>query len=308
MRSVYPYVGVAALCRLFGKTRHGWYDHQWRRTRTDITEEIIIQEVLQIRSSLPRLGTRKLHHLLTGRLAEHGISIGRDKLFELLGKHRLLVKTRRRTISTTQSHHWLYKYENLVRELQTDRPNQLWVSDITYIRMAGKFGYLSLITDAYSRKIMGYCLREDLSTQGCLSALKMALLDRGTSMLPLIHHSDRGIQYCSKQYVNLLSDAQIAISMTENGDPYENAQAERMNGILKSEFLLYSTQTGFIQTKALVEKSILAYNELRPHSSCDYMTPAQAHRQTGPLKKRWKKYPANVKVNEMSNFESEIPV
>lgn len=308
MRSDYPHIGLAALCGLFGKTRHGWYDHGWRRNRIDITEDIIVQEVLQIRASLPRLGTRKLHYMLTARLTEHGISIGRDKLFELLGRYRLLVKTRRRTVSTTQSHHWLYKYHNLTGDLQVNGPNQLWVSDITYIRLPGKFVYLSLITDAYSRKIMGYHLREDLSAQGCLSALQMALRERAPCTTPLIHHSDRGIQYCSKDYVKLLTDEKIAISMTENGDPYENALAERINGIIKTEFRLYSTTTGFEQTKALVDSSILAYNELRPHSSCDYLTPAQAHLQTGTLKKRWKKSTVASNESKMCNFKSSNPV
>jgi transposase InsO family protein len=264
--------------------------------------------VLEIRTSLPRLGTRKLHYLLEEKLAEHQITIGRDKLFDMLKAHRLLVKNRRRTTSTTNSHHWLYKYKNLVKEIEIDRPNQLWVSDITYIRLLGKFGYLSLITDAYSRKIMGYSFWEDLSAEGCLEALKMALKERGDQQMQLIHHSDRGIQYCSKEYVKMLTAANINISMTENGDPYENALAERVNGILKTEFQLYSSNVGFRQTGEMIDKSIYAYNHERPHASCNYLTPVKAHLRTGKLTKRWKSYRQNNGKQKMDIFESKMPV
>jgi transposase InsO family protein len=182
------------------------------------------------------------------------------------------------------------KYSNLTIDLRCERPEQLWVSDITYIRMGNQWGYLSLITDAYSRKIMGYCLRMDLSAQGCIDALQMALANRLYIKRALIHHSDRGSQYCSADYVRILKENGIAISMTENGDPYENALAERVNGILKTEFNLYSSACGFEQTCELVKNSITAYNEHRPHSSCDLLTPAQAHLKQGVLTKRWKQY------------------
>ena len=179
------------------------------------------------------------------------------------------------------------KYSNLIRELALVRPEQLWVSDITYIRMVNGFAYLSLITDAYSRKIVGYNLRRDLSSEGSLEALKMALSGRIKPWQPLIHHSDRGVQYCAKSYVDRLTAYGIAISMTENGDPYENALAERVNGILKTEFNLYSSPSGFEDTCHRVAQSIDAYNQLRPHSSCNYLTPTAAHRSFGPMKKRW---------------------
>lgn len=181
------------------------------------------------------------------------------------------------------------KYSNLIKTVTITRPEQVWVSDITYIKVIHQWGYLSLITDAYSRKIMGYSFQSDLSAEGCVAALKMAL-DNRDSNEQLIHHSDRGSQYCSQQYVKMLLENNIAISMTENGDPYENALAERMNGILKSEFNLYNTQMGFEQTKNLIAKTINAYNKLRPHASCDYMTPEEAHLKSGTMKKRWKKY------------------
>jgi transposase InsO family protein len=157
--------------------------------------------------------------------------------------------------------------------------------------MGNQWGYLSLITDAYSRKIMGYCLRMDLSAQGCIDALQMALGKRLYAKQALIHHSDRGSQYCSADYVRILKEHDIAISMTENGDPYENALAERVNGILKTEFNLYSSSGGFEHTCELVKNSVTAYNEHRPHGSCDLLTPAQAHLKQGVLTKRWKQYP-----------------
>lgn len=240
---------------------------------------------------LPRLGTRKLLVNIAPLLQEHGIQIGRDYLFDLLQRYKLLIRPRKRKVVTTDSRHWMRKYSNLTANLHCERPEQLWVSDITYIRMGNQWGYLSLITDAYSRKIMGYCLRMDLSAQGCIDALQMALTNRLYSKQPLIHHSDRGSQYCCADYVRLLQDNNIAISMTENGDPYENALAERVNGIIKSEFNLYNSSHGFEHTCELVKNSITAYNECRPHSSCDLLTPTQAHLKQGVLTKRWKQYP-----------------
>jgi putative transposase len=237
------------------------------------------------------MGTRKLHLKIAPLLEAHGIQIGRDHLFDLLQRHKLLIRRRKRKVITTDSRHWMRKYNNLTINLRCERPEQLWVSDITYIRMGNQWGYLSLITDAYSRKIMGYSLRMDLSAQGCIDALQMALANRLYVKRALIHHSDRGSQYCSADYVRILKENDIVISMTENGDPYENALAERVNGILKTEFNLYSSSGGFEQTCELVKNSITAYNEHRPHSSCDMLTPNQAHLQQGVLKKRWKQYP-----------------
>ncbi|MES1222930.1 MAG: IS3 family transposase [Bacteroidota bacterium] len=289
MKQDHPHTGMAMLCRLFGKTRHAYYDALWRKENNLVKEDVILHEVIATRKQLPALGTRKLHHVLQPRLVSHKISIGRDYLFDLLAEHRLLIRRRKRKVITTDSRHWMHKYSNLIKPVTVTRPEQVWVSDITYIRMINQWGYLSLITDAYSRKIMGYCFRNDLAAEGCIEALKMALGNRSCNE-PLIHHSDRGSQYCSHQYVNLLVENKIAISMTENGDPYENALAERVNGILKTEFNLYNSQAGFEQTAAQISKSIDAYNSLRPHASCNYMTPDQAHLQSGPINKRWKNY------------------
>jgi len=260
-----------------------------------------LQLVLQIRKEFPRLGTRKLQYKLTPLLKEHGISIGRDALFELLEVHKLLIRQRKRKVITTDSRHWMRRYSNLTGLLVIDRSEQLWVSDITYIRLLNQWGYLSLVTDAYSRKIMGYCFRTDMSVTGCLHALQMALNNRQYPNEQLTHHSDRGSQYCSAAYTQLLTDNHIAISMTENGDPYENALAERMNGIIKSEFNLYESRLSFEPTYDLIRKSITAYNEQRPHSSCNLLTPEQAHLQQGPLEKKWKNYPKKNPGQEAIN-------
>lgn len=289
MKQDFPKVGIAVLCRLFGKTRHAYYDSLWRKESSLVKEDVILQEVINVRKDLPRLGTRKLHYVIQNKLISHQISFGRDYLFDLLSEHKLLIRQRKRKAITTDSRHWMRKYSNLVKGLEITRPEQVWVSDITYIRLINQWGYLSLITDAYSRKIMGYSFRQDLAAEGCIDALKMALNNKLYNQ-SIIHHSDRGSQYCSHNYVDLLLKNNIAISMTENGDPYENALAERVNGIIKTEFNLYSSSLGFEQTGYQINKSIKSYNELRPHASCDYLTPNQAHVQSEKLNKRWKNY------------------
>lgn len=292
MKQDHPRMGMVVLCRLFGKTRHAYYDALWRKEKSMVKEDIILQEVINTRKQLPALGTRKLHYVLQPKLASHNISIGRDYLFDLLAEHSLLIRRRKRNVITTDSRHWMRKYSNLIKSITVTRPEQIWVSDITYIRMINQWGYLSLITDAYSRKIMGYSFRNDLAAEGCIEALEMALSQRIYND-HLIHHSDRGSQYCSHNYVTLLLDNNMGISMTENGDPYENALAERMNGILKTEFNLFNSQLGFEQTTIQITKSINAYNGLRPHASCDYLTPNETHLKSGQLNKRWKKYNRN---------------
>ena len=290
MKEDYPYLSKEALCRLFGKTRHALYDHLWRKEEDTLKEEIILQLVHKIRQKLPRLGTRKLLFLLDPELKSHHIEIGRDALFDLLAVHKLLIRQRKRKMVTTDSRHWMRKYANLIKQLVISRPEQVWVSDITYIRMKNQWGYLSMITDAFSRKIMGLSFRSDMLAQGCIDALQMALSNRQYKDHRLIHHSDRGSQYCCKDYIDLLNSENIAVSMTENGDPYENALAERMNGIIKNEFNLYSSALSFDDTYQLINESVKVYNDFRPHSSCDYLTPEQAHNEGKILKKRWKKY------------------
>ena len=296
MKQDFPSLGIKLLCRLFGRTRHAYYDHQWRVQDGGLKDEVVLQHVLDIRKKQKRIGTLKLHYMLQKPLKGHGIKIGRDYLFGLMREHGLHIRNRKRKIVTTNSRHWMRKYNNLIKELIINRPEQLWVSDITYIKLRKQWGYLSLVTDAYSKKIMGWALRTDLSAQGCLDALEMAMADRKYPQEKLIHHSDRGSQYCSKSYVELLTSGNIAVSMTENGDPYENAIAERVNGILKAEFDLYGTQLGLRETTGKIRENIKTYNQIRPHASCDYLTPEQAHLKNGELKKRWK--PKKYKLKE----------
>lgn len=250
---------------------------------------MIINEVLRYRKHQKRIGTRKLLEEMQGFLSTHNFKIGRDAMFDLLAERGLLVsKRKRRGPTTTMSKHRFRKYPNIIRDFIPIAPNQLWVSDITYIRLGSDFAYLSLITDAYSRKIVGFYLSRDLSAKGPLKALKMALQsnpDRDN----LIHHSDRGVQYCCDEYVKLLQDNTIKISMTENGDPLENALAERVNGILKTE-LLEEVFSNYSTAQREVAIACSTYNHLRPHGSIDNLKPVEAHQLTGKLNKRWKNY------------------
>ena len=252
--------------------------------------------------------------MLKPKLLEHKLHVGRDYLFDLLCEHKLLIRTRRRRMVTTDSKHWMHKYDNLIADMVIDRPEQVWVSDITFIGLTNGHLYLSLITDAYSRKIMGYYLGKNLLATGCIAALEMALSNRIYKDSELIHHSDRGSQYCCKDYVKILKDNKIKISMTQRGDPYENALAERVNGIIKMEFGLFTSPHGFEQTSLKVNKSISAYNELRPHSSCNYLTPNEAHLMSGPLNKLWKNNKKYRIINPLilktktCNFETDPPV
>jgi transposase InsO family protein len=285
---MYPAIGTGTICSLFGKSRQAWYDTQQRNGHDELQETFVLKLVEEIRQEMPRLGTQKLHYMLGSRLAEHHIKIGRDKFYDLLGRHGYLLRYRRRKPYTTDSRHRFKKYPNLIRDLLLTSAGQLWVSDITYIRSGSGFNYLSLVTDAYSRKIVGYSLWPSLESVGAIKALEMALLGNKPSK-DTVHHSDRGVQYCCNDYVRCIEKACIQLSMTEKGDPYENAIAERVNGILKTEFGLSDHFASNTQAQEAVNKAIDLYNNRRPHASCDYMTPAFAHNQNGLLHKRWKK-------------------
>jgi transposase InsO family protein len=226
-------------------------------------------------------------------MLEHQIKIGRDALFDLLSSNYLLVRKRKRRIQTTQSSHWLRKYPNLIRGFVPTGPNQLWVSDITFWKIIGGHVYISLITDAYSHKVVGYHVAETLEAVESVQALKMAL--SGLFMEPdghfqLIHHSDRGVQYCSFDYVKLLKDNNIQNSMTENGDPLENALAERLNGILKDEYLNDSPVTTLKEARKVLARVIALYNEDRPHMSIGNLYPSQVHEQKIKAERLWKNY------------------
>jgi transposase InsO family protein len=292
---------MSIVCRLFGKTRQGWYKQQAHLDNTVLREAIVIKHVQELREQMPLIGTRKLQHLLTPLLEQHGINLGRDKLFDILAEYGLLVRRRKRNkVFTTDSNHPFKKYPNLIKGIRVTTSGCLWVSDITYISLKEKFCYLSLVTDAYSRRIMGYCLWPSLKKEGPLNALAMALSGNDCQQ-QLIHHSDRGLQYCCSEYISRLNRAHIAISMTEKGDPYENALAERVNGILKAEFGLGGRFDNFQQAYAKVAHSIEVYNNLRPHASIDYLTPMQAHLRQGQIPARWKS--KKQRVREWSSPE-----
>lgn len=274
---------------LLGTSRQSYYQGIKFIQQKAYESDIIIEEVLRYRKHQKRLGTRKLLHEMQGFLASHSFRIGRDAMFDLLQEHGLLITKRKRGgFITTLSKHRFKKYPNIIRGFIPIAPNQLWVSDITYIHLPNGFAYLSLITDAYSRKIVGFFLSRDLSAQGPLKALEMALAGN-PDRTGLIHHSDRGVQYCCDAYVNLLEHKKIKISMTENGDPLENAIAERVNGILKQE-LLEEVFPIFELAQKSIAIACSTYNHLRPHGSIDNLKPAEAHQKNGEIKKRWKNY------------------
>ena len=238
MRINFSLIGLAKLCGWFGITRQAYYQNNWEGISTTIEEDLVIQQVRSIRKNHRRMGARKLYELMQPFMLEHNIKMGRDALFTLLSANHLLVRKRKRRIQTTNSYHWLTKYSNLIRNFAPTAPNQLWVSDITYWKLKEDHVYISFITDAYSHKIVGYQVAETLEAIESIHALQMALSAlEAESHLQLTHHSDRGIQYCSHAYVKVLQDYNIKISMTENGDPLENAIAERVNGIIKDEYL-----------------------------------------------------------------------
>jgi len=261
-------------------SRQAYYSQRRRENERAVREREVVALVRQVRLRQPRLGTRKLLHLLAGPLREAGIKLGRDALFDVLRHARLLVPCRRAYHKTTDSHHRFRRHPNLLRA--GDHPfvptgsEQLWVADITYLPTAGPFVYLSLVSDAYSGKIVGYHVHDSLQTEQVSHAPKMALRARKTRQ-PLIHHSDRGIQYCSTYYQQLHERHGLTCSMTDGYDCYQNALAERINGILKTELLLHRP-ANLAQAVRMVRQSVQIYNSERPHHSLKYKTPDEVHR------------------------------
>ena len=237
---------------------------------------------------MPRLGTRKLHHLLQQqKLGDMG-NVGRDWLFRFLREQGLLITRKRKYVRTTNSSKWMRQYPNLVNNIIPSRPEQIWVADITYLATKGRFYYLHLLTDAYSKKIVGYQLSQNMESSTSLKALEQAIRQRKYDG-PIIHHSDRGLQYLSAIYTETLKQAGIAISMTQDGNPYDNAIAERVNGILKQEYGLDEVIEDNQSLKMLVKQAITSYNEQRPHFSCSLLTPEQMHQQSQLKIRTWRK-------------------
>jgi putative transposase len=289
MKDMHSSISLTRLCRLLGITRQAYYQHFWNVSDITIEQQLVLNRVREIRLIHPAIGGRKLYYLLQTFLIEHQIKMGRDAVFDLLAMNKLLVRKRKRRVSTTQSHHWLKKYPNLIKGWHPSKPNQLWVADITYIALKNSFLYLSLITDAYSHKVMGFAVGENLEAIHTTRALEMALNGLDQTPEDLIHHSDRGIQYCSLDYVNLLQQNHIEISMTENGDPLENPVAERINGILKYEYLNHYQLSELTHVIELVNEVIDRYNRLRPHLSINLTTPETAHRKQLLINRTWSK-------------------
>jgi putative transposase len=265
-----------------GISRQAYY----KRNRADAARLVLDQKVAdfvqQKRLRQPRLGTRKLHYLLQCQ-PQLELQVGRDRLFSILRERRLLVARKRAYHKTTNSHHRFHRHPNLLKpgpdQIVPSRPEQVWVADITYLPTQKGVAYLSLVTDAFSRKIVGYHVHESLHTESVAHALRRAVMHRRTDQ-PLVHHSDRGIQYCSGMYQALHAKYGIRCSMTDGYDCYQNALAERVNGILKTELLLHRPQD-LTQAKKMVSESVSIYNRERPHLSLKYKTPDAVHRALG---------------------------
>ena len=278
LRGTRKYYSIDNLCAVFGYTRQAWYNHLKRSELQIYQEHIVLERIWEIRKQLPKTGCIKLYkELNNGFLQSVGISMGRDAIFDLVRANGMLIKTKRKWIYTTNSFHRYKVHPDLVQRRAATRAEEIWVSDITYLRTSNDFAYLSLITDAYSKKIVGYYLSDNLKAIGCIKALKGALKTRMYPERTLIHHSDRGTQYCCDDYVAVLKDSGIQISMTQSGSPYDNAIAERVNGILKMEFDLERTFLSLKRATIAVEEAIYKYNHLRLHTSCNFKTPEKTH-------------------------------
>lgn len=281
---------MTLLVQLFGITRQAIYKRLKKAKQQDSQASVVEQLVVRERSLQQRIGGRKLYHLLKDELKKLSIPMGRDKFFVFLRKKRLLVPKSRKFTLTTMSNHRFFKHPNRIKDLVLNKPEQVWVSDITYIKTKEENLFLSLVTDAFSKQIMGYHLSDNLKTEGPLKALTMALRNRRYPNRKLIHHSDRGLQYCNPIYTDLLEKNKIQVSMTTRYDPYENAIAERVNGIIKNELIVMEVLPDREIAHQAVNQSIKTYNTRRPHLSIGYRTPRQAHEHPNFKLKCWKKY------------------
>jgi putative transposase len=288
MKQHYPHAGLQRLCRLFGKTRQAYYDQNWRMSTDKMQEVVVLKMVHQTRKQLPQTGMLKLYHMLKEDLLRHEINIGRDSFCRLLKQNNLQLKRRRMYARTTDSHHRFHRWPDLIAGKVPKAAGEVWVSDITYLRIKAGFVYLSLVTDACSKKIVGHHLSQHLKAHSCVIALNKAISTELYDQHKIIHHSDRGIQYCCDEYVGKLQSNHIRISMTQSGSPYENAVAERVNGILKNELGLNKIFDSYSTAVEPVHNAINSYNHLRLHMSCGYLTPDQAHQKKTGLVKKWK--------------------
>lgn len=301
MKENFKGISLADLCSWFGVTRQAYYQSKNSVQQVLIEQEILLAKIGAIRKDHKRLGGRKLFFKLEDFMDEHRIKMGRDAFFDLLRDHNLLIKQRKRYHVTTNSNHWMKKYPNLIKDIEPLGPNEVWVSDITYWKTKAGHYYISFITDAYSRKIVGYQVADTMEAVESVSALKMAIKTLKPDADGLIHHSDRGSQYCSSAYVKTLRKSNIQISMTQNGDPLENAIAERVNGIIKGEYLFDYEITSLSKAKEILKSVVRLYNEDRPHSSIGNAAPSQMHNNDTDLqiKRLWKNYYQTHRVCEI---------
>jgi transposase InsO family protein len=258
-------------------TRANYYARRRQRQRRQVAGELVVALVRAERRRQPRLGTRKLRVLLGAQLKQAGVRVGRDRCFEILRAEGLLVAPRASEYPcTTDARHYLPVFTNQIKDRVVSAPHEVWVSDLTYVRTEEGFQYLSLVTDRYSRQIVGYHCADTLATEGCLRALEMALAQLPAGARP-VHHSDRGTQYCCHEYVDRLTGRGLGVSMTERDHCAENALAERINGILKSEYGLGRRLKGKQEARSAVDQAVLLYNTRRPHTALGYRFPAAVH-------------------------------
>lgn len=278
-------------------SRQGFYQRRQRQARQAEREQAVLAQVQAVRTKLPRLGTRKLRHKIAPLLRAQGVRCGRDALFALLRRRGLLIAPKRSYTKTTDSHHRFHCHPNLVKDApKPTAPNKLWVSDITYLPTRQGTVYLSLVTDAFSRRIVGHHVHASLHTAGCLAALERAVRGAGPTAAGTIHHSDRGSQYASDAYQAALKQAHLRCSMTDGYDCYQNALAERVNGILKDEFL-FILPDDLAQARLLVDQAVHLYNEERPHLALNYLTPNQVHQQRKSPAGKSERDPCLISVN-----------
>lgn len=271
------------MAEALGYSRQYFYKLSKEHATLELTKQMVIDMVQKIRKQLPQLGTRKLHYMIKDELTSKQIKVGRDKLFSWLKEYDMLIHPKKRYVQTTNSKHWMKKYPNLIKKYLITEPEQVWVSDITYIKTEEGNCYLNLITDACSRKIMGYAIADNMETESMITALHMALKNKKDKLKSTIHHSDRGLQYCSALYVETATKNNMIMSMTENGDPYENALAERMNRTMKDEFGLGEVIKNKEIAKILAKEAVILYNNQRPHLSLQMKTPQQIHKKSRQL-------------------------
>lgn len=281
---------------MLGYTPQAYHKRTKNQLIKQVNDDLVIEQVHRLRKLQSRCGARKLLIDLQPFLQQHKIPLGRDYFFDLLARHKLLVRKTKRSVHTTNSKHHFRRYPNLVKDFTPLKAHELWVSDITYIPLKDRFAYLFLVTDAYSRKIVGHHVSDDMKVSSGMVALKKAMAQKPPATI-VIHHSDRGIQYCSNEYVNLLQQHHALISMTQSGDPLENAIAERVNGILKTE-LISSSYEDIDKASISIARAIIIYNYKRRHSSLNFQVPNDVHTQEGPQVRRWKNYYYSRKKKE----------